>query len=159
VVPEPTVDERVMTIPGIDGRKMSKSYGNQIPLSATPEEIRRLVFRIVTDSRSPAEPKDPDPILVLYHHLADAGDADDLARRYREGGVGYAEAKALLAEAIERLIAPTRARHAELRSDPAGLQAILASGAVRARRSAAATLDAVRAAAGFDWGRTTRHLR
>ena len=69
VVPEPAVDERVMTIPGIGGRKMSKSYGNQIPLSATPGEIRRLVFRIVTDSRSPAEPKDPDTIFALYRHL------------------------------------------------------------------------------------------
>ena len=60
VVPEPAVDDRVMTIPGIDGRKMSKSYGNQITLCATPDEIRRQVSRIVTDSRSPSEPKDPD---------------------------------------------------------------------------------------------------
>lgn len=151
VVPEPAVDERVMTIPGIDGRKMSKSYGNQIPLSATPGEIRRLVFRIVTDSRSPAEPKDPDTILALYRHLAASADADDLARRYWEGGVGYAEAKALLAEAIQTLIAPARARHAELMSDPAGLQAILASGAIRASKSAAVTLEAVRSATGFGW--------
>jgi tryptophanyl-tRNA synthetase len=152
VVPEPAVDERVMTIPGIDGRKMSKSYGNQIPLSATAEEIRRLVFKIVTDSRSSAEPKDPDTILALYSHVADPADADDLARRYRDGGVGYAEAKALLAEAIQRLIAPARARHTELRSDPAALQAVLAAGAIRARKSAAATLDAVRAATGLGWG-------
>ena len=75
-----------MTIPGIDGRKMSKSYGNQIPLSATAGEIRHLVFRIVTDSRSPAEPKDPDTILALYRHLAASADADELARRYRAGG-------------------------------------------------------------------------
>ncbi len=152
VVPEPAVDERVMTIPGVDGRKMSKSYGNQIALAASPEEIRRLVARIVTDSRSPSEPKDPDAILALYGHVADRGDADDLARRYRQGTVGYAEAKALLTGAIQQLLAPARARHAELMSDPAALQKTLADGAVRARRSAAATLDAVRAATGLGWG-------
>lgn len=152
VVPEFAGDERVMTIPGLDGRKMSKSYDNQIPLSATQQEIRRLVFRIVTDSRAPAEPKAPDTILALYCQLADAAAAGDLARRYREGGVGYAEAKALLTEAIQHLIAPARARHAELRSDPVALQAILADGAVRARKSAAATLDAVRSATGLGWG-------
>lgn len=152
VVPEPAVDEAVMTIPGIDGRKMSKSYGNQIALSATPDEIRRLVFKIVTDSRSPAEPKDPDTILALYRHVADSGEADDLARRYRQGGVGYAEAKALLTEAIQRLMGPASARHEELMSDPAGLRATLASGAARARESAAATLDVVRAATGLGWG-------
>ena len=73
----------------------------------------------MTDSRSPAEPKDPDTILALYRHLAASAAADDLARRYRAGGVGYAEAKALLAEAIQRLIGPAQARHAELMSDPA----------------------------------------
>jgi tryptophanyl-tRNA synthetase len=151
VVPEPAVDDRVMTIPGIDGRKMSKSYGNQIALSATPDEIRRQVSRIVTDSRSPSEPKDPDTILALYRQLADAGHADDLARRYRQGTVGYAEAKALLAEAIQLLLAPASARHAELMSDPASLQETLARGAVQARKSAAATLDAVRAATGLGW--------
>jgi tryptophanyl-tRNA synthetase len=152
VVPEPAVDERVMTIPGIDGRKMSKSYGNQIPLSAPDEQIRRLVFRIVTDSRSTAEPKSPDTILALYGLLAEPADAEDLARRYREGGVGYAEAKELLTAAIQDLIAPARARHADLMADPAGLQATLASGAARARKSASATLDAVRAASGLGWG-------
>lgn len=105
---------------------------NQIPLSGTDEQIRRLVFRIVTDSRSPAEPKNPDTILALYGLLADPADADELARRYRERGVGYAEAKALLTEAIQRLIAAARSRHADLMADPADLQATLASGAARA---------------------------
>ncbi len=152
VVPEPVVDERVMTIPGIDGRKMSKSYGNQIALAAPPDEIRRQVSRIVTDSRSPSEPKEPDTILSLYRTVAPDADARDLERRYREGGVGYAEAKAMLAEAIDALIAPTRQRHAELMADPARLQQILARGAARARASAAGTLLAVRAATGLGWG-------
>lgn len=152
VVPEPVIDERVMTIPGIDGRKMSKSYGNQIALAAPPDEIRRRVSRIVTDSRSPSEPKEPDVILSLYRSVATDADARDLERRYLEGGVGYAEAKGMLAEAIETLIAPARQRHAELMADPSRLQDILARGAARARESAAGTLRAVRAATGLGWG-------
>jgi tryptophanyl-tRNA synthetase len=151
VVPEAVVDERVMTVPGLDGRKMSKSYGNQIPLSAAPDEIRRLVARIVTDSRAPAEPKEPDTILALYRSVAPEADARDLERRYRAGGVGYAEAKAMLAEAVERLLAPARQRHAELMADPQGLKDILARGAERARASAAPVLRAVRAATGLGW--------
>ena len=151
VVPQAVVDERVMTVPGLDGRKMSKSYGNQIPLSAAPDEIRRLVARIVTDSRAPAEPKEPDTILALYRSVPPEADARDLERRYRAGGVGYAEAKAKLAEAVERLLAPARQRHAELMADPQGLKDILARGAERARASAAPVLRAVRAATGLGW--------
>jgi tryptophanyl-tRNA synthetase len=151
VVPEAVVDERVMTVPGLDGRKMSKSYGNQIPLSAAPDEIRRLVSRIVTDSRAPAEPKEPDTILALYRSVAPEADARDLERRYRAGGVGYAEAKAMLAEATERLLAPARQRHAELMADPQGLKDILARGAARARASVAPVLRAVRSVTGLGW--------
>ena len=151
VVPEAVVDERVMTVPGLDGRKMSKSYGNQIPLSAAPDEIRRLVSRIVTDSRTAAEPKQPDTILALYRSVAPEADACDLERRYRAGGVGYAEAKAMLAEAVERLLAPARQRHAELMADQQGLKDILARGAERARASAAPVLRAVRAVTGLGW--------
>ena len=152
VVPEPVIDERVMTVPGLDGRKMSKSYGNQLPLDAPSDQIRRWVSRIVTDSRSPSEPKEPDTILALYRNVAPEAAVQDLERRYREGGVGYAEAKAVLAEAIDTLIAPARQRHAELMADPARLQDILARGAARARASAAGTLRAVRAATGLGWG-------
>jgi tryptophanyl-tRNA synthetase len=151
VVPEAVVDERVMTIPGLDGRKMSKSYGNQVPLSAAPDEIRRLVSRIVTDSRAPGKPKEPDTILALYRSVAPEADARDLEHRYRAGGVGYAEAKALLAEAIERMLAPARQRHAELMADPQGLKDILARGAARARATAAPVLRAVRSATGLGW--------
>jgi tryptophanyl-tRNA synthetase len=151
VLPEAVVDERVRTVPGLDGRKMSKSYGNQIPLSAAPDEIRRLVSRIVTDSRPAGEPKEPDTILALYRSAAPAADARDLERRYRAGGVGYAEAKAMLGEAIERLLAPARQRHAELMADPQELKDILARGAARARASAAPVLQAVRSATGLGW--------
>lgn len=151
-VPEAAIDAEVMTIPGLDGRKMSKSYGNQLTLRASAEEIRRWVSRIVTDSRLPSQPKEPDTLLALYGQVATAAEAADLTRRYRDGGVGYAEAKALLAAAIEREIGPARQRHAQLMADPAGLRQTLADGAAQARTSAAATLEAVRAATGFGWG-------
>ena len=152
VVPEPAVDERVMTIPGIGGRKMSKSYGKSDPALGHPRgdpppglpDRDRLSF--------PCGAEGPGHDLRALPASAAPAAADDLARRYREGGVGYAEAKALVAEAIQSLIAPARARHAELMSDPAGLQAILASGAIRARKPAAATLDAVGSATGLGWG-------
>jgi tryptophanyl-tRNA synthetase len=152
VVPEPVIDERVMTVPGLDGRKMSKSYGNHLPLDAPPDQIRRWVSRIVTDSRPPSEPKVPDTILSLHRNVATQAASQDLERRYREGGVGYAEAKAMLAEAIDTALAPARQRHAELMADPALLHDILARGAGRARVSAAGTLRAVRAATGLGWG-------
>jgi tryptophanyl-tRNA synthetase len=151
VVPEPVIDERVMTIPGIDGRKMSKSYRNEIALAAAPDEIRRRVSRIVTDSRPAPEPKDPDTILSLYRSVAPGAGVREMERRYRDGGIGYGEAKALLAEAIDRLLGPARERHAELMADPAGLREILADGAARARASAMPALRDVRAATGLGW--------
>ena len=151
LVPEAIVDERVMTIPGLDGRKMSKSYGNQLALAATPSQIRSRVARIVTDSRSPSERKEPDTILALYRAVASAAETAELERRYREGGTGYAEAKALLAEAVDALVGPARTRHAELMSDPGALADILADGARRARASAAPTLAAVRSATGLSY--------
>ena len=151
-VPEPIIDERVMTIPGIDGRKMSKSYGNELALSAIPDEIRRRVSRIVTDSRPASEPKEPDTVLFLYRSVATDADARDLERRYREGRVGYSEAKTLLTGAIEQHLAPIRDRHTQLMADPASLQGVLARGAARARASAAPTLQAIRAATGMGWG-------
>jgi tryptophanyl-tRNA synthetase len=151
VAPEAVIDERVMTVPGLDGRKMSKSYGNQLPLDAPSDEIRRWASRIVTDSRPPSEPKEPDTILSLYCNVAPEPAAQDLERRYREGGVAYAEAKALLADAIDAALAPARERHAELMADPGLLHDILERGAERARASAAGTLRGVRAATGLGW--------
>ena len=131
LVPEAVVDERVMTVPGLDGRKMSKSYGNQIPLSAGPDEIRRLVSRIVTDSRPPSEPKEPDTILALFRVVAAEADARDLeaplprgGRRLRRGRQGPAGRR----DRAEQLLAPARRRHAELMADPPGLKDILARG-------------------------------
>ena len=150
-LPEALIDARVATIPGLDGRKMSKSYGNVIPIFAEPAELRRLVMRIRTDSRGPAEPKDPETDLVfqLYRHLADADAVAGLLQRYEAGGVGYAEAKELLAEALEAGLGEPRRRYAEVRRDHALLEAVLSQGAAQARERAAPLLRAVRQAVGL----------
>jgi len=150
-LPHAVIDPRVATIPGLDGRKMSKSYGNVIPIFADPAELRRLVMRIRTDSRTPAEPKNPDtdPVFSLYRHLADADAVAGLHGRYRAGGVGYAEAKELLIEALEVALSEPRRRYGEVRRDHALLEAILTDGAARARERAAPLLGAVRHAVGL----------
>ena len=147
-VPEPLIDSAVQTIPGLDGRKMSKSYGNVIPLLADPAEIRRTVMRIVTDSRRPDEPKDPetDPIFALYRHVAPPADVAAMCDEYRRGGLGYGEAKKRLADALEDLVREPRRRHRELLADPAELDRVLGSGAARARERVTATVERVREA-------------
>jgi tryptophanyl-tRNA synthetase len=150
-LPHAVSDPRVATIPGLDGRKMSKSYGNVIPIFAEPAELRRLVMRIKTDSRAPAERKDPDtdPIFSLYRHLADADAVGGLLQRYEAGGVGYAEVKELLVEALEAALSEPRRRYSEVRRDHALLEAILSEGAAQARERAAPLLRAVRQAVGL----------
>jgi tryptophanyl-tRNA synthetase len=150
-LPEAVVDERVMTVPGLDGRKMSKSYDNVIPLMAEPDELRRSVMRIVTDSRRPEEPKDPerDTVFSLYRELADAGDVAALRARYEAGGVGYAEAKEALFEALESVVRGPRERYRELLADPGEIERVLAAGGAAARARADATLARMRAAVGL----------
>lgn len=152
--PEAVVDEGARTIPGVDGRKMSKSHGNDIPILAERSELRRRIMGIVTDSRRPEEPKDPetDTIYALYRHLAPPPEAEAMAERYRTGGqdgIGYAEAKHLLFDVVERTFAPARARYQELLDAPHEIDAVLAEGADRAHVSARPTVDAVRAAVGL----------
>jgi tryptophanyl-tRNA synthetase len=144
--PAASIDPAVEVVPGLDGRKMSKSYGNTIPLFVEPERRRQLVARVRTDSRRPEEPKDPDACLVfgLYRQFAPEADQAALAGRYRAGGLGYAEAKACLADAIERELGEAGRRFERLRADEAALEAVLAGGAAKARVVAASTLSGVR---------------
>jgi tryptophanyl-tRNA synthetase len=150
-VPEAVIDERVMTIPGLDGRKMSKSYGNVIALMAEPDELRRCVMRIVTDSRRPEEPKDPehDTVFSLYREFASDSDVAAMRARYVDGGVGYAEAKQALFEALDAELQGPRARYRELMADPGELERVLAHGGAAARERADATLRRMREAVGL----------
>ncbi|TAM75469.1 tryptophan--tRNA ligase [bacterium] len=150
VPPEPEINEEVMTIPGLDGRKMSKSYDNVIPLWAQPAERRKLVMRIKTNSQPPEEPKDPEgsEIFQLYRLFASPEQAAAMSCRYA-AGIGWADAKVALAEVMEERLAPLRARYEALRADETALERTLAEGAGRARTIACATMARVRAAVGI----------
>jgi tryptophanyl-tRNA synthetase len=149
-LPAAAIDPSVETIPGLDGRKMSKSYGNTISLFSEPDETRRLVARIKTDSRPPVEAKDPDASLVfsLYRQFATPPEQLEMRERHLAGGLGYAEAKSALADVIERELGPPRTRFKELREDESRLFEILADGAGRARHVARGTLSRLRDAVG-----------
>jgi tryptophanyl-tRNA synthetase len=138
-------------LPGLDGRKMSKSYDNTIPLLAPPDVQAGLIRRVITDSRRPEEPKDPegDTLVALLDAVADPATAEQVRGRYRSGGIGYGDVKALLAEQLRTPLAPIRDRYRALLAEPARLDAVLEAGERRAGQRAAATLDLMSAAMGL----------
>jgi tryptophanyl-tRNA synthetase len=150
-VPEPSIAEAVAVVPGLDGQKMSKSYGNTVELFGDPAEARRRIMRIVTDSTPLEAPKNPDTcnIFALYRLFATAEETAAMATRYRAGHFGYGNAKKALADLYERTFAPMRERRAALARDPDRVEAILQAGAARARAEARKTLDAARRAVGL----------
>lgn len=150
-IPEPYIPETVATVPGTDGQKMSKSYGNTIPLFDTDKAVKTAIMGIVTDSTPLEEPKDPETCNVykIYKLLATPEQADEMATSLRAGGYGYGHAKkALLAAYHEKFDACAACRR-ELAADPAQVEAILHQGAERARAQAAQTLSAARKAVGL----------
>lgn len=150
-IPQAAVQNEVSVIPGLDGRKMSKSYGNAIPLFTPEKQLRKLIMRIVTNSQEVAEPKDPEisQIYMLYRLFASPEEQEALAKRYREGGMGWGEAKEELFRVVNRELSPLRARFEEITANPGALDAALARGAERARPIAAATVQRFRKAAGI----------
>jgi len=152
-LPAPLV-EGVPKVPGLDGQKMSKSYGNDIWVFETGKRLKKRVNQVVTDSRPPEEPKDPDeliPVQLLELFLS-ADELADWKDRIRTGGVGapgYGHLKVRLIESIEATFAPARARREELLADPAEVDRVLARGAERARERAVATRDRAIAACGL----------
>jgi tryptophanyl-tRNA synthetase len=152
-VPQAVVQDTVAVVPGLDGRKMSKSYNNTIPLFVPEKQLRKLIMRIVTNSQGVEEPKDPDTsqIYLLYKLFAGAEEQQTLAKRCREGGMGWGEAKEELFRVVNRELSPLRDRFEAILADPAGLDSILARGAEKARPIAAATVKRFRHAAGIDW--------
>jgi tryptophanyl-tRNA synthetase len=149
-LPEAHVVENVAIVPGLDGRKMSKSYGNVIPLFVPPKQLRKVINRIVTDSTPPEVPKDPDSshIFQIYRAVASAAETEALAARYRSG-IGWGEAKGALFDVLDAGLAPARERYAALMADTGQIDRILADGARRARAIAGQTLARVRAAIGI----------
>lgn len=138
-------------VPGLDGRKMSKSYGNTIPIFARGETLRALVMSIKTDSAPLEAPKDPDActVFALYSLVAEEAEVEAMAAAYRGGGFGYGHAKKALLERLEATFAVASERRAALERRPEKVEAILAEGAVRARRIAREVLGRARAAVGL----------
>jgi tryptophanyl-tRNA synthetase len=145
-VPEPLIREEVKTIPGLDGRKMSKSYDNVIPFLAPPSEMKKAVMRIVTDSKRPEEPKNPDEdnVFNIFKFFAEEARVEERRKQYQAGGVGYGEMKEELLSTLEAKFGSARAKYDELLKDPAGLDKILKEGAERARQLAGQRMEKLR---------------
>jgi tryptophanyl-tRNA synthetase len=150
--PRAGVQENVAVVPGLDGRKMSKSYGNTIPLFAPENTLHKIIMRVVTNSQAVEEPKDPDSsqIYLLYKLFATGEEQAALAARYRSGGMGWGEAKEELFRVANRELAPMRERYNAIMADIPALDRILEQGAQKARPIAAATVKRFRQAAGID---------
>jgi tryptophanyl-tRNA synthetase len=138
-------------VPGSDGRKMSKSYGNTIPLFAPSKALRSAILKVKSDSTPLETPKEPEGALVydLYKLVATEAQAAELAAKLRAGNYGWGHAKQELYEVLEARIAPMRERYVELRKNPGQIDAILEAGAVEARKRAHATMQRVRRAVGI----------
>jgi len=146
--------EGLQKVPGLDGEKMSKTYGNDLWIFETGKPLKQAIGRIVTDSRPPDEPKDPEGLLLfrfleLFLPEAELAGWKDRVRRGGAGAPGYGHLKVALVDAIEGRFAPARARRAELESDPGEVERILARGAARARERAAATCSRALRACGL----------
>jgi tryptophanyl-tRNA synthetase len=141
----------VAKVPGTDGQKMSKSYGNTIDIFAEGKALKKSVMGIVTDSTPPEAPKDPEPRtpFVLYKLFATPAEVEALAARYRAGGMGDGEAKQLLLAKIDAYFGPFRDKRRALAVDPNYVEDVLRAGAKRARAEAAKTMDLVREATGL----------
>jgi tryptophanyl-tRNA synthetase len=149
-IPEYRLDKE-SKVPGIDGQKMSKSYGNTIEIFAEGKPLHKTVRSIVTDSTPVADPKDPGKctVFALYSMFATQEEITALAERYRAGGMGYGVAKDLLYEKIESHFAQARARRKQLEQEPNYVEEVLRKGAQRARAEAQRTMVLVREAVGM----------
>jgi len=151
-LPEPFILSNVETVPGTDGRKMSKSYDNVIPLFATDEEIKKAVMKIPTDSKGVDEPKNPDESLLFAIHklFLNENDAKKLAEKYKKGGMGYKEAKELLIKDMSAFIKPMRERREMLAKDLDTVMDILKEGGKRAKMKAEKKMKEVREKVGVE---------
>jgi tryptophanyl-tRNA synthetase len=151
-LPEPDIQEATAIVPGLDGQKMSKSYGNTLEIFADEKTLRKKVMSIVTDSASVDDPKDPDAstIVALYRLVAAPEAVQQMEAEFRAGGVGYGEFKKRLFAALWEFFAPMRARREELLRDPGQVEEILGTGAARAQAAADEVMARVRTAVGLD---------
>lgn len=142
VLPKASLLDSSARVPGTDGEKMSKSYGNTLEVFEEPKSLRKQIMRIVTDSRPMEQPKEPetDHLYLLYSLFADDAQRAAMAAKYRQGGFGYGEVKKALADLAVDYFAAARDRRQELVAHPERVREILAEGAARARKKAAEVL-------------------
>ncbi len=152
-IPEPEIDDDVATVPGLDGRKMSKSYGNTIDLFQDDKALRKQVMRIVTDPTPVEEAKNPDNcnIFQIYCLFLDAAGRENLRQRYLTPGLRYGDVKQELFETIRDFFAPYRDKRKELLANPDCLRETLTAGADKARRVAFKTIRKVRKKSGLSY--------
>jgi tryptophanyl-tRNA synthetase len=151
VIPEAYILDSTAVVPGVDGRKMSKSYNNEIGIFDEGKDLKKKVMSIVTDSTPVEEPKDPSestPFLLLSL-LASPEETAEWKARYESGGMGYGEVKKRLLELIDGYFAPARDRRRELEGDPAYVIDVLRDGGLRARNVAQQVMEKVREATGL----------
>ena len=149
-LPEAAIEESVATLPGLDGRKMSKSYDNTIPMFASAKELKKLIAGIVTDSRAPGEPKEVEgsALYQIYQAFASETESTALRQAYADG-ISWADAKQVLFERVDRELAPMRERYDALMNDPGKIEAILLAGAQKARALSAPFAARLRQAVGL----------
>lgn len=150
VLPEAAIEESVALLPGLDGRKMSKSYDNTIPLFTPREQLRKLIAGIVTDSRAPGEAKDTEgsALFQIYQAFASDNETATLRQAYANG-IGWGDAKQMLFERIDQEVAPMRERYQSLISHPQEIERLLQAGAEKARAVAAPFMTELRQAVGL----------
>jgi tryptophanyl-tRNA synthetase len=150
VPPEAVTDEEVATLPGLDGRKMSKSYDNTIPLFTPRDQLKKLIAGIVTDSAAPGEPKNTEgsALFQIYQAFASAEETAALRQAYADG-IAWGDAKQVLFERIDREIAPMRETYLALMADPGKIEAVLMAGAAKARQIATPFMGRLREAVGL----------
>ena len=152
-LPEPLIQSEVSVVVGMDGRKMSKSYGNTISLFSSDEEIKKAVMSIPTDSKSVEEAKEPEEckVFALHKLFADGDKLIKIKKRYTDGGMGYKESKDILIENITSFIKPIREKREELAKDPDFVLKFLEEGGINARALAKQKMYAVRACTGINY--------
>ena len=153
-LPEPIISEVTAVVPGLDGQKMSKSYGNTLPIFGEEKALRKLINKKVVTDATPLEapkPTEGSVILALYKLFASPEQYADMVARHRAGGVGYGQFKKELFEAYWEFFRPARERREQILAHPEYVDEVLTQGATRAREEAAATLSRVRKAVGLEW--------
>ncbi len=150
VLPEAVIDESVATLPGLDGRKMSKSYNNTIPLWLSEKDMRKAILGIVTNSQAPGEPKNPDDshIFSIYQAFASADETAQMRQAFADG-IGWGDAKQKLFERINSELAPMRERYEALIAEPRVIEGVLQGGAERARHLSAPFIAKLRNGVGL----------